>query len=319
MEILEQETETIVPTVAILNNLLNENSSFTTQFNYGERPIGLKVVNFTPELCKYILEHHNSNNRNLKRRNVDHILNEIGNGNWVFNGETIGFDENGDITNGQHRLTSIAEGNVTLTIPTFTNLDPNVFKTIDTGQTRTSSDVLTIEGIDNSTEASATVRFVNDIVNNCFNNTNKGRKHTLSNTDVLNYYNILGEDKIQESVEFFNNTKSKAGSPLGLQKKFVTGFHYVLTTIDPEKGQEFMDKLMTGTNITDGCPIKLLREKLFTAKTSKSKKHQLRPIEKIQYIMFTWTKFIAGDDTKRLLLPKKYNITTDFSSIPTRD
>jgi hypothetical protein len=318
MEILENETK-VESTVTTLNNLLNEHSSFTTQFNYGERLYGLKVVEFTPEMCKYILEHHNSNNRDLKRRNVDHILNEIGNGNWAFNGETIGFDENGDLTNGQHRLTSISEGEVSLVIPTFTNLDPDVFKTIDTGQTRTPSDVLAIDGIENSSEASATVKFVNDIVNNCFNNTNKGRKHTLSNTDVLEYYSKLGEDKIQEAIEFFNNTKSRAGSPLGLQKKFVTGFHYVLTTINPEKGQEFMDKLMTGTNITEGCPIKLLREKLFTAKTSKSKKHQLTPTEKIKYVMFTWTKFIAGDETKRLLLPKVYNITTDFSLIPTRD
>jgi hypothetical protein len=321
--VLEEETivETIMEEVEVirpLNELLDENSQNPKTLDVvvdkeGERTQGSQMVLYTPELAKYILKHHNNNNRPLNRKNVDHILNEMNNGNWVSNGDTTGFDVNDDTTNGQHRLTAISEGTKSYHILTVTGLDPKeALKTIDTGFGRSSSDVLAIEGIENSSSVSPMVRFINDIVNNCWNNTAKGRTHTLSNTDVLNYYHMLGEEKVADTINWFKETKD---SSLGLQQKVVNGFYYVLTTVDSEKGLEFMNKLMTGNDLTDKCPIKLLRAKLIKAKITNSKGKKLNPTEKIKYLDYTWNLFIEGREMINLNLPKDYKIKTDFSSV----
>jgi len=303
-----------------LTELLNENSQgslpFRTNDKNGDiRTVIFKPVTYTPELAKYILENHNSNNRDIRRNNVEHILSEILGGNWMFNGETIGFDENNQLTNGQHRLTSVVESGESLLIPTFTNLNPEAFKTIDTGSVRTAVDVLSIEGVNNSDIMASTIKFINDMVKNTFNNNGKGRKHNLSNTDVIDYYAQLNPMILQESIDFSTETKTK--SPILTPQKFVTGFHYIFKTINPDKGEEFMNKLITGTNITDGCPIKLLREKLFTDKTSNKKKDKLTPAEKVKYIIYTWNKYVEGAQVNRLVLNKNYKPTLDVSLIPT--
>ncbi len=319
---IEKQTESQVDR---LNKLLEDNSTEVTYYDTidpdGEvRVVGHRMTTYTPEMAKYILENFNKTNRPIKQGNVDHITNEMNRGNWMFNGEVSCYDENGNLINSQHRFCGIVKSGRVTIIPTWTNLHPDSYKTMDSGQTRTSADILSIDNVENPGKSSGVTKFVNEVVHNSFNNSNKGRKHTLSNTDVLNYYNVLGSDKIQESIEFYENTKPKGASPLGLPAKVVSGFHYVLTTIDSENGQKFMEKLMTGTGITEGCPIKLLRDKLTTSKISTSNSKKLNYQDKINYIIYTWTKFINRGDTnvKLLRLPKNWTIELDFNSIPKR-
>lgn len=78
-----------------------------------------------------------------------------------------------------------------------------------------------------------------------------------------------------------------------------------------------MEKLITGIDISDGCPIKLLRDKLLKSMTTNGKKDKLTDKEKIHYVMCTWSKFVIdGNGMKMLRLPTDYVPNIDFSSVP---
>lgn len=64
------------------------------------------VVLVTPELASKWLE-KNINNRSLRKQVVESYANDMKNGNWSLIGDSITFDEDDCLTNGQHRLTAV--------------------------------------------------------------------------------------------------------------------------------------------------------------------------------------------------------------------
>ena len=71
------------------------------------------MVEITPATAQYILDHHNNNNRKLKRGQVVKIIKSIEKDGWMFDGQPITFDVDGNLTEGQHRLHAIVETGVT--------------------------------------------------------------------------------------------------------------------------------------------------------------------------------------------------------------
>ena len=67
----------------------------------------VRFVIITPELAEALLENFNNHNRPMSEVNLKVLTKEMLTGSWVFNGESITFDYNGNCTNGQHRLKAI--------------------------------------------------------------------------------------------------------------------------------------------------------------------------------------------------------------------
>jgi hypothetical protein len=61
----------------------------------------------TPEIAEYILKVANCNNRNISKATVDSYVNDIWNGAWKDNGERVKFGKDGNLRDGQHRLSAI--------------------------------------------------------------------------------------------------------------------------------------------------------------------------------------------------------------------
>lgn len=102
------------------------------------------IVKLTPQLAlQYLLK--NKNNRPLSSK-VDVYANDMKEGRWKENGESIIIDKNGHIKDGQHRLTATVRADYTWNVPIVSDVDPDVMDTIDTGKNRSLSDVLKIEG-----------------------------------------------------------------------------------------------------------------------------------------------------------------------------
>lgn len=66
------------------------------------------VIKLTPEMAKYILEHHNKDNRKICPSQVNKIAQSVATFGWLFTGDAVIFNTNGDINESQHRLTFIA-------------------------------------------------------------------------------------------------------------------------------------------------------------------------------------------------------------------
>ena len=66
------------------------------------------VVKITPAMARYILEYHNEDNRKLCPSQVNKIGQSVDTFGWLFTGDAVVFNINGDINESQHRLTFIA-------------------------------------------------------------------------------------------------------------------------------------------------------------------------------------------------------------------
>jgi len=65
------------------------------------------VIKLTPEMAKYILAHHNKDNRKICPSQVNKIAQSVATFGWLFTGDAVIFNTNGDINESQHRLTFI--------------------------------------------------------------------------------------------------------------------------------------------------------------------------------------------------------------------
>ena len=66
------------------------------------------VIKMTPVMARYILEHHNKDNRKICPSQVNKIAQSVATFGWLFTGDAVIFNTNGDINESQHRLTFIA-------------------------------------------------------------------------------------------------------------------------------------------------------------------------------------------------------------------
>ena len=71
------------------------------------------IMEITPEMAKYILKYHNNDNRKLIKSQVNKIVASIRKDGWIFDGQPITFNVEGNLTEGQHRLHAIVITGVT--------------------------------------------------------------------------------------------------------------------------------------------------------------------------------------------------------------
>lgn len=107
-----------------------------------EKEITGKQMLITPEMAAEWLK-NKAPNREIKQRIVDQYCAEIRSGNWKITHQGIAFDENGMLSDGQHRL----EGVVAAGTPVVMFVSYNVPRDapIDSGSTRTQADNFTIQ------------------------------------------------------------------------------------------------------------------------------------------------------------------------------
>ena len=100
----------------------------------------------TPEMATQLLE-HNQINRPLNDRHVRRIANQIAEGKWKFNGDTIKISPDKDVVDGQHRLWAIIEAKVPVETVIVHGIEKEAFSTIDTiRKSRSGSNVLALQG-----------------------------------------------------------------------------------------------------------------------------------------------------------------------------
>ncbi len=104
------------------------------------------VATITPEMAQGWLENHNGKNRKLRQKSTwQRYINDMVNGDWLLTGESIIFDEDGTLVNGQHRLHACVAANRNFDSVVVYGVDPTVaFLAIDQGIGRTSDDYLFI-------------------------------------------------------------------------------------------------------------------------------------------------------------------------------
>ena len=71
------------------------------------------IIELTPEQAQFILDFYNKDNRKLSKSQVNAIVKSINKDGWMFDGQSITFNVEGNLTEGQHRLHAIVITGIT--------------------------------------------------------------------------------------------------------------------------------------------------------------------------------------------------------------
>lgn len=161
-----------------------------------------RLARITPEIANAWIQKTkmlNVTNRKVNEKWVERYAEDMKNGNWLLNGETITIASDGGILDGQHRLYACVKAGVPFVSSVVENIDRKTFSTIDCGRSRSASQVLAMEGTKYHKTITSIIRGVAAIRNKVY--TNK-RLVDMSNMEVQNAYhqNKKLYDQIAETI-----------------------------------------------------------------------------------------------------------------------
>jgi hypothetical protein len=239
----------------------------------------------------------NKINRKLSRSHVDYLKRQILN-KFPLTGETVKFDWNGDMIDGQHRLQAIIETGVAVETVVVRNLDPAVRDFIDVGKVRTGANALDMEGIPNSAAVASCVRWLLHYEDCRFN---RERMNRISPGQVV--------DEVLEHPEYAVTAQLSHGTRHLTNMGMATALRVLFDRVDQAESAKFWDDLKTGVGLQPHDPVLRLREKLMR---NKMQKHRAGSIEQAAWIVKAWN---ARRRRRQISLFKHTVGQTDFPVI----
>jgi hypothetical protein len=102
------------------------------------------VVKWTPGMAAVVFFEHNKQNREWSATKTGEYAEQIGNNEWEFTHQGVGFLESGDLGDGQHRVAAVALSGQEIEMTVGFGLKFGSIIAIDTGKPRQASDFLGI-------------------------------------------------------------------------------------------------------------------------------------------------------------------------------
>lgn len=253
---------------------------------FGGFPTSPQTVSIliNPKLAEAWLE------RNKKPGIVRRYAGDMKRGRWKLTGDTIKFDWNGVLIDGQHRLLAIIESSVSVRSDVRFGLDPEVFVNIDTQARRIAADSLAIRGeIHTKILASA---IGNIILYKRGHFASIGRM-SFTNDEIIDF--LDQNPTIRDSVPFGLRASRVLIASVGI------ACHYLASQIYKEKAEYFWQRLTDGIGLDASDPIYLLRERLIADRTGGTKyRRLLRSVELTALTIKAFNAFISGRPMKQL-------------------
>lgn len=236
----------------------------------------------TPEMAEKWLS-LNTHNRHIRRRQVDVYVADMRNGRWKFTGDGIKFACNGVLLDGQHRLLAIVEADVSVEMTVTYNLENDAQFVMDNGVKRSTGDALGLEGVPNASVIAAITRAL-------FMIWNKRDPSKLEQRELYLEY----QDLIDGAIHFINMAVKE-----NLRSGSMFGVAWVLfALIDEEAAIRFMTELITGIQLAEDNPIRLLRRELGSTTRRYRQSGGIYGIRSaVRPFVLTWNAWCAGHKT----------------------
>lgn len=222
----------------------------------------------------------NTHNRQLSTKNVAKISDAIARNAWQLNGDCIIFDRNGVLTNGQHRLTAIAAGNIAIPVLVVHGVEPESFATTDQHAKRMASHVLSIEKYKNTATLSRALAFQKRYDEGKI--TYSSALH-LTNDEVLD---VLARHPRMPECAAWARKHNKPTIPYGT----LTFLYYQLTGLHAAKAESFFKAVIDGIGKQENSHEQLLDKRL---KGMSNKKELSEQIEIIAIVFKAWNRIIC--------------------------
>ena len=222
-----------------------------------------QIVNVTPDLARQWLD-QNGKNRRYSQANAKKIAKAITDGQWSLNGETICFDENGRLLDGQHRLHAVVIAGVSVPMSVATGVsDPNAFQTYDSVQrTRGADQIAEMKGVENSRKVTAAAR----VVINWEKSSSIEEFHRKIMASPADGPHEVSDKAVEIQQEFEACRKMVGDGILKMTRvgAGLLGLVVVLNRIDPVATQSFFRKVSTGVVDSPNDPALIYRDRLLS-------------------------------------------------------
>lgn len=231
--------------------------------------LSVDLVYVTPDVAKNYLS-YNTKNRKESLRNVKFLSEQMEKGLFLENGESIVFDNNNNLTDGQHRLMAIIKSGKSYHIPIVRGVKSNAMATYDTGKNRSSADVLGLNGYKNSSILSSLVKAIYKYevkLSKCSATNGYNRTETLTNQQILDF-SKENNDWMQEIIKNISSIyKRSTVKFLGVSSlSFIT---YTIGGKNPNKDVYDFIKNICGLSRTEQTATSYIFNKLYNSKINK--------------------------------------------------
>ena len=247
-----------------------------------------KIETITPAMAMELLK-KNHNNRPIQRRSVERFKQALTKGTYQLNGDTIRVDEDGNVLDGQNRLTACVECGVSFTTLVCRGLPRSVFSTIDVGVSRTLAHHLETAGIDDASTASKIIRL----------------SVNLDQENPLSIYDMTGDQAVAWAKCRREELKDAvaAGRRLHGDCKFLSPASWAtmwmkLRSIEKDRAGHFLDQVATGAGLESGSIRLVLRRALESVYSKLG--GQRDSMEKMAMVIKAWNHDREGTTVDRI-------------------
>lgn len=255
------------------------------------------------------------NNRTLSQSKAIEYAISIDDDRWSVNGETIKFDAEGRLFDGQHRLQACVLADKPFkTYVAYGISDTDAFSTVDVGKNRSHGDVFSIAGYPSCNLASGAALLVYQYKNKHFGPGGSiNRRYTKGSKDILKKLDRLPvkgatvtkeellnfaapfKERLIAAVRFAENVKTKKMLSSGM----VAGCYFLFCEKSEDDAKRFFMDLSEGVWLSGSDSVYWLRERLMTNMANPNK---LQRGAILTLVFKAWNKRRANEKTKTLKL-----------------
>lgn len=240
----------------------------------------------TPEQALEILKFRNPRNRPIRKNLVERIAFDIISDKWQVTHQGIAFNSDGQLMDGQHRLSAIVKAKKPVHILVTYGVNDESMPVIDSGSARTAADALGLKhGTPSPSAASAAIK--NYLIYCKYPSGVWSHIIVPTNSEVCSYY--------EENTDLVNKAVQTA---LACRRRFKyitrTAVATVFLIVHREGGdvlryEEFIESLSKGSNLEEGSPLIAYRNFLMNGGNTHRYKQQAGIARLIQCFNY-WQK-----------------------------
>ena len=236
-------------------------------------------------------------NRDNRKEDLAHIASLVlrqQRGEWVTNGDSIRFDADGNLRDGQHRLRMVVQTEQPIDVVVVRGIDPRSFITMDTGKKRTLTDVLSIKDYAAPRALGPALIWVRRYIT---------ARAGAGTSHEQHIQTLEQHPDLEESVAFFLGIERAVTSPAGVpHSSMAIAMHYLCSRIDRAVTDDFIERYVNGLAVSTNDPVHRMREQVIKYK-SEVKKTEAHSIW--QLFANTWDFVYSKREAKQgITLPK---------------
>lgn len=247
----------------------------------------MTLERITPEIAKRYLE-RNVNNRPASEANCE-LMTEEFRFNYHLNGEPIKFDDEGNLADGQTRLTAIIRSGRTVDIWVCRNLDSDAVDILDRGRRRSNAHVLARRHEENYNMLAAAVRCVFHLLQGGIPNSFAKSCRIDQMDQILDKYG----KELRAACQFVNRYKNNKLLPPS-ELAFLVAWGNII--YGDGVAEPFWKQVCTAEELRRGTP----QFALFHCLNKRDDDKQLKRTARLAFCVKAFNSYLSGRDMKAI-------------------